>query len=476
MPTSNLQVSTGLLRDRLLLSAQSILSERGSVTWRDLAGSRQLSSLYGRCVMIRTGSQMAAARALMELEGVARRIVLCPPELPDAECLYSALSAGVEVVILDEPWNAADGQDMEHVLLAELTPTAVLPAFYPAESESQDVSESGPERPTLETEWILLTSGTTDAPKLVVHTFSSLTCGIERKSDTASAIVWSTFYDIRRYGGLQIFLRAALTGSALVLSSKEETVAQFLTRAGAAGVTHISGTPSHWRRALMSTYADRIAPRYVRLSGEIADQAILDQLRHQYPQAAIVHAFASTEAGVAFEVSDGLAGVPADQLHRSSDVEIKMEAETLRVRSPRNASRYLDETRRSLKGDDGFVNTKDVLTLHDGRYFFAGRQDGVINVGGLKVHPEEVESVLNSHPEIRHSFVHAKCSPVVGALVAADVLLRVPQSDASESAKICREVLAFCREKLPAYKVPVSIRPVLFLPIADTGKLARTDA
>ena len=72
------------------------------------------------------------------------------------------------------------------------------------------------------------------------------------------------------------------------------------------GVTHLSGTPSHWRRALMSPQIHDIAPRYVRLSGEIADQAILDSLRAAFPDATVGHAYASTEAGVAFEVDDGL--------------------------------------------------------------------------------------------------------------------------------------------------------------------------
>ena len=217
-------------------------------------------------------------------------------------------------------------------------------------------------------------------------------------------------------------------------------------------------------------------PQYVRLSGEIADQTILDQLRHQYPEAAIVHAFASTEAGVVFEVSDGLAGIPAERLGRSGDLETRIESETLRVRSPRNASRYLSQTSCALKDGDGFIDTRDILTFADGRYFFGGRQDGAINVGGLKVHPEEVESVLNSHPEISLSLVRAKRSPVIGAVVVADVLLRRPELNAREAARICEEGMMFCRERLPAYKVPVLIRPVPSLPIADTGKLARPHA
>ena len=124
--------------------------------------------------------------------------------------------------------------------------------------------------------------------------------------------MWGTFYDIRRYGGMQIFLRAVVGDASLVLSSAGEPIAEHLERLGRRQVTHQSGTPSHWRSALMSPAIKAMSPRYVRLSGEIADQAILDSLQAAFPEAAVGHAFASTEAGVAFEVNDGLAGFPAD--------------------------------------------------------------------------------------------------------------------------------------------------------------------
>ena len=71
-----------------------------------------------------------------------------------------------------------------------------------------------------ETEWVLLTSGTTGVPKLVVHTLASLAgaIGCEPRN---GRLIWSTFYDIRRYGGLQILLRAILTGSSLLLSNAQ---------------------------------------------------------------------------------------------------------------------------------------------------------------------------------------------------------------------------------------------------------------
>ena len=204
------------------------------------------------------------------------------------------------------------------------------------------------------TEWVLLTSGTTGRPKLVVHTLASLTGAI--KPGRSSGLVWSTFYDIRRYGGLQIFLRAALTGTSLVLSSAQESTADFLERAASHGVTHISGTPSHWRRALMSSAAHLITPEYVRLSGEIADQTILNQLQAVYPQARIAHAFATTEAGVAFDVNDGLAGFPAGALEHTPDVEMKIENRTLRIRSNRTARCYLGDPPQALRdGEDLWI-------------------------------------------------------------------------------------------------------------------------
>jgi hypothetical protein len=117
--------------------------------------------------------------------------------------------------------------------------------------------------------------------------------------------VWATFYDIRRYGGLQIFLRAVVGGSSLVLFEPGEPLTDYVARLIARGVTHISGTPSHWRKLLMSGSISHFSPRYVRLSGEIADQAVLDGLAKAFPNASIGHAYASTEAGVGFAVTDG---------------------------------------------------------------------------------------------------------------------------------------------------------------------------
>jgi acyl-CoA synthetase (AMP-forming)/AMP-acid ligase II len=316
-----------------------------------------------------------------------------------------------------------------------------------------------------------------------MHSLAGLTGAIKpgdaRNGARNGAVVWGTFYDIRRYGGLQIFLRALHDGGSLVLSDAKEPVGDFLVRLGRQDVTHMSGTPSHWRRALMSPCARAMSPRYVRLSGEIADQAILDNLAAFYRTARIGHAYASTEAGVGFEVNDGREGFPASLIGTPGDVQMKVVDNTLRIRSLRTALRYVGGGAAALADPDGYVDTGDMLERIGGRYRFAGRKGGIINVGGLKVSPEEVEAVINRHPQVRMSLVRPRKSPITGAIVVAEVVLRedAQAEGAQERIGALRsEILDLCRGRLAQHKVPVMIRFVPTLAVAASGKLERQHA
>ncbi|HEX3862866.1 MAG TPA: fatty acid--CoA ligase family protein [Stellaceae bacterium] len=435
----------------------------GRVILGGLAGGSSLGQpqrrFAGRSVLIATSDQLRAALALIELDGVARRMVLYPPGVPTEYLAPLARIAEIDAIVSDRP--PAEFGDIGADIFATAN-AAVAPA---APEQNRD----------RKTEWILLTSGTTGIPKLVVHSLASLAGATKHGGAIGNRAVWSTFYDIRRYGGLQIFLRAMLGGGSIVLSNAAESTADFLSRAGAAGVTHISGTPSHWRRALMSPQAHRIAPQYARLSGEIADQPILDHLQAFFPQASVAHAFASTEAGVAFDVTDGRAGFPADYIGRPGlPVELKIEDGSLRIRSNRVATRYLGAGSAPLAEADGFVDTGDMLEQRGDRYFFVGRRGGIINVGGQKVHPEEVEAVINHHPGVQSSLVRARKNPITGAIVVADI---VPKPEFSAGPEILkREILDICREALPAHKVPAVIRVVASLDVTAAGKLHRARA
>jgi acyl-CoA synthetase (AMP-forming)/AMP-acid ligase II len=463
MPQNDRESLWSLLSGAGRLSDRFLSDPNFSVNLNELVESSSLGSaleeLYGATALVATDDQLSAALALIELDGIARRIVICTPDLPLAHFPFLIANAEVDALVADRPRPDACPAHVRSIISggARLQPLAF------------------DRNPRYATEWVLLTSGTTGPPKMVLHTLSSLIGVIKHRP--GKPVTWSTFYDIRRYGGLQIFLRAMLDGGSLVLSGARESTEDFLLRAGTRQVTHISGTPSHWRRALMGHCAHRITPQYVRLSGELVDQAILDSLGSVYPEARIVHAFASTEAGVAFEVNDRMAGFPVDYVGQpAADVELKIDNGALRIRSPRIAKCYLGKGAEALTERDGFVDTRDMVESRGGRYYFVGRRDGVINVGGLKVHPEEVEAAINHHPAVSMSLVKSRRNPITGAVVVADVVLRTESDSGAPPASndaIRGDILDTCRRALAPYKVPATIRIVPSLEISSSGKLAR---
>lgn len=451
----------GLATDRALWAADC------TIALSDLANGTALDTpldeLRGRSVLVTTSNQIAAALALIEVDGIARRLVLCPPDLDPKHLPYVVETAEIDAIVTDHPIEAVCDLGIERI-------ASCARAIRALATEVDRASDC-------ETEWILFTSGTTGVPKMVVHTLSTLTGAIGPGGSLGGPLVWATFYDVRRYGGLQILLRALLGGGSLVLSAPGEAAPAFLSRAREHGVTHITGTPSHWRRALMSPAARSISPLYARLSGEIADQAVIDHIQSTYSEARVAHAFASTEAGVAFEVKDGRAGFPAALLEpNDSGVELQVEDETLRIRSARTALRYLGDVVEPLLDPNGFVDTGDVVELRDDRYYFVGRRGGIINVGGLKIHPEEVEAVINRHPRVRMSLVTARKNPITGAIVAADVVLvhgAEGTLDTGALDSIRTELRELCRSSLAPHKVPALIRVVESLAVTPSGKLGR---
>jgi acyl-CoA synthetase (AMP-forming)/AMP-acid ligase II len=452
------------LRDDAPTSGRYLWAARTRAALEALARGTSLGgalpALHGRSVLVAMEHQLATALALVELDGVARRMIMCPPGLSAEHRSYVIASAGVDAIL-------SDGDAPELADRGVALRVGGGPSIRPA--EGRVVRDQ-------QTEWMMLTSGTSGAPKMVVHSLASLTGAIKRSAGQTTPIVWGTFYDIRRFGGLQILLRSVLCGGSLVLSEAGESMGLYLERAGSLGVTHISGTPSQWRNALAYSSSSAISPRYIRLSGEIADQAILDGLHARYPQADLVHAYASTEAGVGFEVDDGLEGFPTSMLGGGGEVDIKVLDGSLRIRSSRAASRYVGVDAPALKDADGFVDTGDLVERRGERCYFVGRRGGVINVGGLKVHPEEVEAVINRHPDVRASLVRSRRNLITGAIVIADVVLRTGTDTAGtvgRPAAVEREILAACRAALANYKVPAAIRFVAALDVAATGKSVR---
>ena len=103
--------------------------------------------------------------------------------------------------------------------------------------------------------------------------------------------------------------------------------------------------------------------------------------------------------------------------------------------------------------DEGWMNTEDLVEV-DGEYMrILGRQSEIINVGGTKVYPTEVENVLMGMDNIRDVTVYGEPHPIVGRAVVALVNVDEPE----DPIELTRRMRAFCRDKLDRFKIPVKV-------------------
>jgi long-chain acyl-CoA synthetase len=140
------------------------------------------------------------------------------------------------------------------------------------------------------------------------------------------------------------------------------------------------------------------------------------------------------------------------------------------LKGPGMCDAYLDPwlPRSAIVDSEGWFATGDLGNRDaSGRIFICGRKKTLINVGGMKVFPEEVEAVLDSHPKIRRSIVEARLHPLYGEVPVARYI------PSSEGAPTTVEIRAHCRSRLAGYKIPLIFRVVTELPLTASGKLRR---
>lgn len=321
-----------------------------------------------------------------------------------------------------------------------------------------------------ETKWIIPTSGTTNIPKLVAHTFSSLTRTSKSNIEKGRNYRWGLVFDIYRFSGIQVYLQAMLSGSSLIISENDMSITDVIELFIKNNCNILSGTASFWRKILMSSNSDKLNFKVITLGGEIADESVLRALKNKFLDSKIIHIYASTEAGVGFSVHDSLAGFPLEYLENGfGDILFKIsENNTLMIKNKEQVQQYIGETK--LYENDGYIDTGDIIEIKNNRVYFLGRDSGSINVGGNKVQPEEVEHVLLDSGLLNAAFVYPKKSPMMGNLVCADVVLK----DKLDDIKVIKaELIKYCRKNLENFKVPALIKFVDELEITQSGKLKR---
>jgi acyl-coenzyme A synthetase/AMP-(fatty) acid ligase len=141
----------------------------------------------------------------------------------------------------------------------------------------------------------------------------------------------------------------------------------------------------------------------------------------------------------------------------------------LAIRGPGLFDAYLKpwQTAKQVMSSGWFLTGDLAYRQAGGRVTICGREKAMINVSGNKAFPEEIESVLNTHPDIVACRVFGQVHPLLGEVVCAEVVL-TQQAEWNVEA-----VLQFCRQRLSTYKVPQRLQTVTQIRYTASGKVKR---
>jgi acyl-coenzyme A synthetase/AMP-(fatty) acid ligase len=301
---------------------------------------------------------------------------------------------------------------------------------------------------------IMYTSGTTGQPKKVVHKILSLARNV-RYSEKYNNQIWGFAYNPTHMAGTQVFLQAFRNKNTLInifkLSRKEiyNAIEKYQ-------ITHISATTTYYR--LLLPFENNF-PSITRITfgGEKSEVKLHQTIASIFPNAKINNIYASTEAGTIFATKGEYFYIPD---YIKGKVKIKDDEVLLH--------KTLLGKSDNIKLDEDFYHTGDLIEWYDDEKYlfkFKGRKNELINVGGYKVNPSEVEDALSTIPQIKQSVVYGKSNSVLGTILCADIVLINHIAE--------NEIRMELSKILQNYKIPRRFKFVEKLELTRTGKTKR---
>ncbi|WP_391120367.1 ANL family adenylate-forming protein [Psychrobacillus sp. L3] len=305
----------------------------------------------------------------------------------------------------------------------------------------------------------LYTSGTTGRPKKVSHTFKSFTRNVKKHSNLEND-VWAFAYNPTHMAGLQVFFQALLNQNTLIYIFGEpmKRISELIDKYG---VTNISATSTLYRNILPYLQEDIYpAIKRVTFGGEKFDADLDRKMKNIFPNAKMTNVYASTEAGSLFAGNGDVFEIK-EEYHQL--IKISAENELCIHHSLLGDSLHVQR-------ENEWFHTGDIVEMVDQNYFkFLSRQSDMINVGGYKVNPLEVEDLLIQVTGVIDILVKSKKNSVTGELLIADV---VKDSEIDEK-ELKIAIKKFAAAHLQEWKVPRIIKFVDVLPSTRTGKKVR---
>jgi acyl-coenzyme A synthetase/AMP-(fatty) acid ligase len=357
-----------------------------------------------------------------------------------------------EIILLDSDFTESE--------LTNLTGRSEYTEFYKP-IEKCKASDLSTQRELLEKlsnsseNWkiTLFTSGTTGIPKKVSHDFKSITRFV-KVSERNKKSIWGFAYNPTHMAGIQVFFQALLNGNSIVrlfgLNTKD-----IYDEINNNRITHISATPTFYR--LLLPY-DEMFPSVARITsgGEKFNEKTFKQLNEIFPNAKIINVYASTEAGTLFASKNDIFSVRPEYENL-----IHIENNELLIHSS-----LMGSTETKL-GD--WYKTGDVIEIVSQKplkFRFVNRKSEMINVGGYKVNPLEVEEAIFALKGIKNVRVYSKSNSVLGNIICCEVVANSNQITESS-------IRVFLQSKIQEFKIPRIIRFVEELSTTRTGKLKR---
>jgi long-chain acyl-CoA synthetase len=296
---------------------------------------------------------------------------------------------------------------------------------------------------------ILFTSGSTGEPKGVVHDFARL---LAKFRTPRPALCTLNFLLFDHWGGLNTLLHCLANGSAVVLpeSRTPDHICQLLAQHR---VELLPASPTFLNMLLLSKAyegQDLSTLRLITYGSEPMPTSTLAGLRAAFPNVELRQTYGLIELGVLRAKS-----LSSDSLWvkvGGEGYQLRVVDGILQIKAESAMLGYLNAP--SAFTDDGYFVTGDRVELNGEYIRFLGRESELINVGGQKVFPAEVEGILLACDLVEEAVVYGQRHPITGKIVCADIQLR----GAHEEGEARRTIKRFCAQQLEPFKVPVKIQ------------------
>jgi long-chain acyl-CoA synthetase len=295
---------------------------------------------------------------------------------------------------------------------------------------------------------VLFSSGSTGQPKAALHDLTRL---LAKYTTPRQAYRTLVFLLLDHIGGVNTLFYTLSNGGAAVVP-QDRSPAAVCSAIERHGVELLPTSPTFLNLLALSGagpgHLDSL--KLVTYGTEPMPASTLDRARQMLPKARFLQTYGLTELGIMRSQSRD-----SDSLWLrigGEDFEWKVVDGRLRIRAKSAMLGYLNAP--SPFDADGFFDTGDLVET-DGEWVrFLGRDSDVINVGGQKVHPAEVESVLLQMEHVGDVVVRGEPNPLTGQIVTATVRLTQPEAPLDFKVRMRR----FCLERLAPYKIPAKVR------------------